>query len=461
MKPGVVVNGKISFEVSELDRVGACCIKRLQSDILIPMRIGAFVLVLAVMPAFVYAQETKVVEQVAPEAEVKIQDRQKEIAELDKKIHELTAKRNTTAAEADIIEQRVQQLNAQLKKAHLELEKTELTLQSVEQKQVKTTKDIETTRDTVAKKRDQLKALMRALYQHEQEPLIKIFFNEWSLSDILAERYAYEEIQKQTIAVISEVKQQEQELQQKQQELEEQEADLGQLANLLEVQKADVADQQSEQKQFLASKETKQHEYENLLKEAREAREEIQQDIFTLKSSKVKVSLNNASDMAKFAGSKTGVRAALIMAVLKVESNVGSSIGTGKFPDDMQPQSREAFVRITKKLGLDPNTAPISRRPASYRGWGGAMGPAQIMPATWEGIEGRLEQLMGKSPVNPYELSDAFMATGVFLADRGAASPAQEREAVGRYIAGPNWQYYSWYIDRVMAVAEEYSKEGV
>ena len=86
------------------------------------------------------------------------------------------------------------------------------------------------------------------------------------------------------------------------------------------------------------------------------------------------------------------------------------------------------------------------------------MGPAQIMPQTWEGLETRIGQLMGKIIPNPYELADAFVGTAVMLADRGAADPAREREAIGRYIAGPNWEYYGWYIDRVLAVATEYAQ---
>ncbi|MEK7556796.1 MAG: hypothetical protein AAB538_02350, partial [Patescibacteria group bacterium] len=97
-------------------------------------------------------------------------------------------------------------------------------------------------------------------------------------------------------------------------------------------------------------------------------------------------------------------------------------------------------------------------RPCGY-GWGGAMGPAQIMPETWERIEGRVSSLMGKPAPNPYELTDAFVATALLLADKGAGNPAQEYEAVNRYLAGPNWQRFTWYGDRVLAVAKEYEKE--
>jgi hypothetical protein len=32
---------------------------------------------------------------------------------------------------------------------------------------------------------------------------------------------------------------------------------------------------------------------------------------------------------------------------------------------------------------------------------------------------------------------------------------------VNRYLAGPNWQYFTWYGDRVLTVAKEYEKEDV
>jgi len=88
------------------------------------------------------------------------------------------------------------------------------------------------------------------------------------------------------------------------------------------------------------------------------------------------------------------------------------------------------------------------------------MGPGQFMPLTWEGLEPTLEKLLGR-PANPFELTDAFVATGVYLANRGGTDRAQEFEAVCKYIAGPYWQSYAWYGDRVLAVAKEYEQQGL
>lgn len=403
----------------------------------------------AMFPVYTHAQSDEIAEK------------QHEITAITKKIAELDAKRATTVEQADAIVITVEQLKITLRKAELELQKTTAAAKRVQSDQEQTQEQVDVLTQDIAAKHTQLASLLRQLYSFEQESFVRILFDSQGLSDVLLQRNTYQLLQERAVAVIAHMREEEQKLEEQKEKLEEQNNDLGNLQTLLQAQTQDLASQKNEQNQFLREKKQKQQEFELLIVEAKAAREEIKQQLFTLESGKLKISLKNAVDMAKFAGSVTGVRPALIMAVLKVETNVGTNLGSGVFPDDMHPQSRDAFLRIAKKLGLDPNKAPISRRPRSLRGWGGAMGPAQVLPATWESIEGRIEFLMKKKPVNPYELSDAFVATAVFLADRGATKPQGEYEAVNRYIAGPNWQYYTWYGDKVMAVAKEYEQQGL
>ena len=199
---------------------------------------------------------------------------------------------------------------------------------------------------------------------------------------------------------------------------------------------------------------------ESLLTEALEAREEIQQEIFVLKNTGVRLSLKEAENFARHAGSLTGVRPALLLGVLKVESNIGTNVGSGRYPDDVHPNHREAFLRVTAKLGLDPLTTPVSAKPTSYAGWGCALGPGQILPGMWEAVEPDVSRLTQNPRPSPFDLFDAFAATAVILRNAGAAG-GNEGEAVNRYFAGPNWQRFTWYGDRVLAVAKEYESRGL
>lgn len=406
--------------------------------------IACALLFVVLMPIWVNAQTT----------DAEIADKQQEIAEITEKIAELDAKRANTAAEADVIAIALERLKSTLRKAELELEKTTVAVKRVQLDQKQTQQAAEEVSQSISEKRTQLMSLLRQLYSLEQESFVRLLFDSQSLSDVLLQRNAYQILQERAVKVISDMRAEEKDLEQQQAKLEEQEEDLGELQTLLSAQKQELASQKTQQNQFLQEKKEKQAQFEQLIVEAQAAREEIKQQIFTLESGRVKVSLKTAVDMAKFAGSITGVRPAIIMAVLKIETGVGTNLGRGVFPDNIPlVKNRDAFLRITKKLGLDPYATPISRS--------GAMGPAQIMPTTWEGMEPRIAQLMKKPSVNPYELSDAFVATAVFLADRGAASPTKVSEALQRYVGGKYWESQSWYSAKVLAVAKEYEQQGL
>lgn len=381
-----------------------------------------------------------------------------EIAALDKKIKELTAQKQEVAGQAAQTQATVEELKRQLEAAKLELQRTQLTIAQVEDEQVETGERIEELGGQITQQKERLSGLLRVLYEEEEQSLVRLFFDTFSLSQVLAQRELLENLQQQVTETSQEMRKQLEELSGHEEELEGKQENLVQLKAVLQAQEEEVLTQEEEQQGVLQAQKAEEAAYAAQLAEAKQAREEIQKQVFKLSSSNVEISLASANDMARFAGKVTGVRPALLMAVLKVESNLGNNVGGGRYPNDMQPASREAFVRLTDKLGLDRNTTPVSRKPAS--GWGGAMGPGQFMPATWEGIEGRIEQLMGKSPVNPYELSDAFVGAAIYLADRGAAA-GNEAESLARYLAGPYWQYHvdGWYVKRVLAVAVEYEKE--
>jgi membrane-bound lytic murein transglycosylase B len=71
-------------------------------------------------------------------------------------------------------------------------------------------------------------------------------------------------------------------------------------------------------------------------------------------------------------------------------------------------------------------------------GYGGAMGPAQFIPSTWQLVKGRVASMLGISIANPWEPRDAFMASAIYLDDLGAGTGqyTDERNAACRYYSG-------------------------
>lgn len=386
--------------------------------------------------------------------------KEQELQELEKKIEELKGKERTATNQAELAAEQVAKVSRRLQTTELQLDRTLLTMSLNREESQKISQQVEDLQEQISQLRAQLRATIRSMYQHDQVSIIDLILTSENLGTVISEQRTYHELQKRTMQLIVELRISQQQLEQRQQELTERQRELDQLRGLQARQQGELSLQRQEKEGFLKLKQEKQAEYQHLVTEALAARREIEQQIFTLKSVGLELVLSDAFKAAIYAGRLTGVRPALLLAIIKVETNVGEWLGSGTFPDDMHPASRDAFLRLTEKLGLDPYNTPISRRPTSYRGWGGAIGPGQFLPDTWERLEPRVQALMNKQP-DPFALPDVLVGIGIMMADRGATDPARELEAVSRFLAGPNWQYHTWYGNRVLAVAEEYAKEGL
>ena len=165
---------------------------------------------------------------------------------------------------------------------------------------------------------------------------------------------------------------------------------------------------------------------------------------------------------AKEASKVTGVRPAVILGILREETNLGQNVGTGNWLVDMKaPRDTEPFKQICSELGLDPNSQPVSKR-QSY-GYGGAMGPAQFIPSTWVLYKDRIAKASGQNPPNPWDPRTATFAAAILMMDNGAdgGTAAAERKAALKYLAGSGWNKpaYAFYGDAVMQFAAEYQKD--
>lgn len=179
---------------------------------------------------------------------------------------------------------------------------------------------------------------------------------------------------------------------------------------------------------------------------------------------KFSTSLKDVGKLATFAEKVSGVRREFILGILGAEANFGKNVGNGHWANEYAhmecEKQREAFLYITERLGMDPDTTPVSRK-AWYGKCGGAMGFAQFMPMTWLSYEDKISRITGNYPPSPWNLKDAIIAASLLLRDNGAhtRTPEAERKAALMYLAGMNWAdpQFSFYGEKVMKIAQTIS----
>lgn len=218
----------------------------------------------------------------------------------------------------------------------------------------------------------------------------------------------------------------------------------------IERQKQIVEQSEKQQNQLLAISKNQEKAYEQVLVARRAEAAKIRSALFELRGTNG-IPFGEAYDLAKVAGQRTGVRPAFILAILKQESNLGKNVGTCNRPGDARTwkdimpgpddnswrDDQAAYLRIVKSLGISPEGQPLSC-PLAWGGWGGAMGPSQFIPVTWESYASRIQSVTGAKVANPWNPEHAITATALYVKDLGAAAQTYtaEREAACKYYSG-------------------------
>jgi len=224
---------------------------------------------------------------------------------------------------------------------------------------------------------------------------------------------------------------------------------------VIESQKREVEKNEKEKKYLIQVNKTKEKSYQEILAERQKKAAEIRAALFSLRDSKA-IPFGDALTYAEAASLKTGVRPALILAILQQESNLGANVGTCNRvgdpaskswrvimpgPDDKasgksRRDDQTIFVQITTELGIPQDGTPLSCPWGG--GWGGAMGPSQFIPSTWLMFKDKIANALGISVPDPWNPQHAVMATAIYMSELGAGSKTYtaERNAACRYYSG-------------------------
>lgn len=389
-----------------------------------------------------------------------IRQKQEELDKVQKNINSLDQSIKKKDSEVKTLEKEIDILGDNISKANLEIERTKIALEKIGLDVEEVEENVTNKEAVIEHEKNFLKEFLRLVYKNDNSTFLERILSDEKLADVLADAEAMQNIQQKIQSALENLKQERADLKKNQLDLENKQDEQDQLFAMQEAQKAALQSDALKKDRFVIAAKTKKVEMETDLNSAEKTKKILRDEIFSLKSAGVSMSMQQALDIASFAASKTGIRPEFLLGLLKVESDLGNNVGGGNYKKDMSPAQHEAFFAVCQKLNLNPETMPVSKRPTNYKGWGGAMGPAQMMPKTWLGYEADVAQLTGNNPPSPWDNKDAFTAAALKLSRDGASSQNRDDEwkAAMMYLAGSNWNNPSlrWYGDRVLKLAEVY-----
>lgn len=407
-----------------------------------------------------------------------------ELAATEKEIKEwetvLKATKTGTASlqrDANILQAKINEAKAFIKKRTIQIEQLtrDITVK---------TKTIAELEAKMGRGKESLAAILRGANEIESYSLVEVMLSNKNLSQFFEDIDSYESIKISLEKQFNEIRDLQGKTEEERKILDEKRTAEADTKARIEAEKKRVELDEKEKQRLININKTQEKTYAQVIAEKEKKAAQIRAALFSLRDSEG-IPFGDALKYATLAGQKTGVRPALILAILTQESDLGKNQGsclvnnidtgdgagknTGTIFEQVMKAPRDTvpFKDITERLGKDWKMTPVSCPPGtkytSGRGFGGGMGPSQFIPSTWELFKEKLGNLLGikASNVNPWNPEHAILATAIYMADLGAdnGGATAERNAACRYYSGaacsPGRRPANvFYGDQVMAKAQ-------
>jgi len=408
---------------------------------------------------------------------------EEELRELEEQIVKLEKDIFATEQEKKTLQNQISILRSKIKKLDLQISQSNVMIKDLGLQIEDTEVSIGVTSLKIEDSRNQLAQILKTVYEADQKSLIEILLSEKELSDFFDDLMALEALNVKNQELLDNIEDLKSRLEAEKTSLDEEKQELENLVVIQTLQRKESAQIQKEKDWLLQLTEV---EYQKYLKEKSETEKrtaEIRARIFELIGVPEAPTFGEAYEIARYAYTLTGIRPALLLAVLTQESNIGKNVGqcylidttsgTGvriinnqREPQTMNPRrDLPYFLTICSRLGRNPLNTPVSCPMKDTRGnpigWGGAMGPAQFIPDTWAnpkyGYGQKVEQITGKA-ADPWNIKDAFLAAALYLKEAGGIQ--NEFSAVMRYFSGSSWSKWEEFYGRsVLSIASQYEKD--
>lgn len=406
---------------------------------------------------------------------------QRQLDALEREIAETQGELNGLRAEGQSIQRDINILDADIKKSQLQIRAIQVQIEALSQNITIHGRTIGALSTQLDSERDAVAQILRKTDQLDDFSLVEVVLSAQSVSTFFGDLDAYVALKESLAESSAQLTRTRQATETQRDALITQKDQQERLREIQRQAQAKIAAQQAEKKKLLAQNRNQAAQVQSVIETKQKSAAQIRAELFSLAGGSGQIPLPTAIALAKQAGAATGVRPALILGILKQETDLGRNVGqclltnspnkgdgkgknTGTpFSGVMKPERDvDPFIAITDSLGLDWSTQPVSC-PPSY-GYGGAMGPGQFIPSTWVLYKDRIARASGAAVANPWNNLHAFTATALLMADNGATAKTREAERLAalRYFAG--WggasnPAYSFYGDGVMGFADQFQAD--
>ncbi|MBI2121286.1 MAG: lytic murein transglycosylase [Candidatus Wildermuthbacteria bacterium] len=399
---------------------------------------------------------------------------EQELAELEAHIREIENDITKTQAEKNTLQKQITILKDKIQKLNLQIAQGNRVIADLSSQIGDTTESIEKTSQEIESIQEQIGTVLRTIHEEDRKGLLEMMLTSGSLSDFFLNLSSLEALGSKSAELLNTMRSLGRYLETQKTDLETDKATQENLVKIQLIQKIQSQQAKTDQESLLTATKGKESEYQKMLVDRKKRAGELRSRIFELIGVSKAPTFGEALEIARAVSKQTGIRPALLLAVLTQESNIGKNVGqcylkntqtgsgtktTGAAVSKVMSPARDIpkFLEIARELGRDPLNTPVSCPIPSVGGWGGAMGPAQFIPSTWSMYQKELNDMAGR-PVDPWNIKDAFLATGVYLEDLGGQQ--NEFRAVMRYFSGPSWTKYEEFYGRsVLSIAAGYEED--
>lgn len=382
--------------------------------------------------------------------------------------------------ERQSLERDIAIIDGEIKKAQLGIQARSVSITQLSYQIDEKEEMLEILEEKQRRQKDSLASLIRKSANFNDFTLVEVMLSKRTFSDFFSDVATYQTLKESLNESLSILRNIKADTFTQKSQLESKQETEAEMKRIQELEKQEIEKREAEKEKILTVTKGEEENYQKLLESQQKTAAELRNALFELLGGGGGIPFPEAVELAKYAESKTGVAAPLILAILEQETNLGSHLGSCLYSDirggkEVMHPDRDApvFLAVAKAVGFNPDSkqvsCPIVSNGERY-GWGGAMGPSQFIPSTWAAYGGvvnagggwvydessdAIRRINGGTgPANPFSNRDAFLATALLLRDNGAnGSYGGDRMAALRYYAG--WggadnPANSFYGDQVM-----------